>query len=164
MPTSISERPVTVSRRGAERLAGGHPWIYRSDVEKGPGPGQEADVVVLKDGRGRFLAKAYWSTRSKIALRTISRDDVAIDEAFFAERIASALALRQSIYPDERSMRLVHGEADLLPGLVVDRYEDVLVLETLVPATERRKELFADVLASALAPRSILERNDVRVR
>ena len=164
MPNRDSEPAVTISRRGAERLAGGHPWIYRSDVEKGPRSGEEPDVVVMKDGRGRFQGKAFWSTRSKIALRLISRDDVAIDEAFFGERIASALAMRRSVFPDERSMRLVHGEADLLPGLVADRYGDVVVLQTLIPATERRKQLFADLFAAALAPRSILERNDVRVR
>ncbi len=164
MASHGSEPAVTVSRRGAERLAGGHPWIYRSDVEKAPRPGEDADVVVVKDGRGRFLGKAFWSTRSKIAVRVITRDDVAIDEAFFGERLASALALRRATFPDERSMRLVHGEADLIPGLVVDRYEDVVVLQTLIPATDRRKELFAELLASALAPRSILERNDVRVR
>jgi 23S rRNA (cytosine1962-C5)-methyltransferase len=164
MPNRGHEPAVTITRRGAERLAGGHPWIYRSDVEKGPQPGEDADVVTVKDGRGRFLAKAFWSARSKIALRVITRDDVAIDEAFFGERIASAIALRDAIFPGERSMRLVHGEADLLPGLVADRYDDVVVLQTLIPATDRRKQLFAELFASALAPRSILERNDVRVR
>ncbi len=158
------EQSVTITRRGAERLAHGHPWIYRGDVEKAPATLESGDVVVLKDGRGRFLAKAFWSARSKIALRVVTRDDVAIDDTFFGDRLASAIALREKIFPDEPSVRLVHGEADLLPGLVVDKYGDVVVLQTLVPATERRKQLIADMLWNAFRLRCVVERNDVKVR
>ncbi len=158
------ERTVTITRRGAERLAQAHSWIYRGDVEKEPAGLESGDVVALKDGRGRFLAKAYWSARSKIALRVVTREDEPVDEAFFAERLATAIALRERVFPGETALRLVHGEADLLPGLVADRYGDVLVLQTLVPATERRKQMIADLLWTALRPRSVVERNDVRVR
>src|SRR6266496_2322075 len=158
------EATVTITRRGAERLAHGHPWIYRGDVEKAPATLESGDVVVLKDGRGRFLAKAFWSARSKIALRVVTRDDVAIDDAFFGDRLASAIALREKVFPYEPSVRLVHGEADLLPGLVVDKYGDVVVLQTLVPATERRKQLIADMLWNAFRLRCVVERNDVKVR
>jgi 23S rRNA (cytosine1962-C5)-methyltransferase len=158
------ERSVTITRRGAERLASGHPWIYRGDVEKSPATLESGDVVALKDGRGRFLAKAFWSSRSKIALRVVSRDDVPVDEAFLGERIAAAIALREKVFPDEPSARLVHGEADLLPGLVVDKYGDVVVLQTLVPAMERRKQLVADMLWNAFRLRCVVERNDVKVR
>ena len=158
------ERAVTITRRGSERLAQGHVWIYRGDVAASP-PGLEGgEVVALRDGRGRFQGKAFWSERSKIALRLLTRDDVPVDEEFFAERIDSALALRGRLFPGETSARLVHGEADLLPGLVVDRYGDVVVLQTLVPATERRKELLSDLLWRALPLRAVLERNDVKVR
>jgi 23S rRNA (cytosine1962-C5)-methyltransferase len=160
----MDEPSVNISRRGAERLAKGHPWIYRSDVEKAPASVESGDVVVLKDGRGRFLAKAFWSALSKIALRVVSRDDVAIDEEFFAARLASALALREQAFPGEPSVRLVHGEADLLPGVVVDRYGDVAVMQTLIPATDRRKALLADLLAAATPLRSVVERNDAKVR
>jgi len=158
------EASVTITRRGAERLANGHPWIYRGDVEKAPATLESGDVVVVKDGRGRFLAKAFWSARSKIALRVVTRDDVAIDDTFFGERLASAIALREKVFPDEPSVRLVHGEADLLPGLVVDKYGDVVVLQTLVPATERRKQLICDMLWNAFRLRCVVERNDVKVR
>ncbi len=158
------EPSVTISRRGAERLVQGHPWIYRSDLEKAPAGVEGGEVVVLKDGRGRFLAKAFWSARSKIALRVLTREDVPVDEGFFAERLASALALRERLFPGEPALRLVHGEADLLPGLVADRYGDVVVLQTLVPGTERRKEMIAEMLWHALRLRSVVERNDVKVR
>ncbi len=157
------EPPVTVTRRGAERLARGHLWIYRSDVEKAPSC-ESGEVVAVKDGRGRFLGKAFWSARSQIALRVVTREDVPVDEGFFAERLSQALALRERIFGAEPFVRLVHGEADLLPGLVVDRYGDVCVVQTLVPATERRKGLLADLLWSALPLRAVIERNDVRVR
>jgi 23S rRNA (cytosine1962-C5)-methyltransferase len=158
------EKTVTITRRGAERLSQAHLWIYRGDVDKEPSGLGSGDVVVLKDGRGKFLAKAYWSARSKIALRVITRQDEPVDEAFFAERLVSALALREKAFPGEPAVRLVHGEADLLPGLVVDRYGDVAVMQTLVPATDQRKELFAELLWRALPLRSVVERNDVRVR
>jgi 23S rRNA (cytosine1962-C5)-methyltransferase len=159
----MDEPRVTITRRGAERLAGGHLWIYRSDVEKAPSA-EPGDVVLVADGRGRFLAKAFWSARSQIALRVVTRDEEPVDEAFFARRLSSAIALRERAFGAERFVRLVHGEADLLPGLVVDRYGDAAVLQTLVPATDRRKALLADLVANALELRSVVERNDVRVR
>jgi 23S rRNA (cytosine1962-C5)-methyltransferase len=160
----MDERKVKVSRRGADRLTAGHLWIYRADVEQVP-PGVEAgDVVALVDGRGRFLGKAFWSARSKIALRVITLDEVPVDEAFLAGRLADALALRERVFGEEPFLRLVHGEADLFPGLVVDRYGDVAVVQTLIPATDRRKGLIADLLTSALGLRAVVERNDVRVR
>jgi 23S rRNA (cytosine1962-C5)-methyltransferase len=159
------EPKVKVSRRGVDRLQGGHLWIYRGDVEDAPAALEGGDVVALVDGRGRFLAKAFWSARSKIALRVVTRDEEPVDEAFFAARLASAIALRARAFgPDERFVRLVHGEADLLPGLVVDRYGDAAVMQTLVPATDRRKALLADLLANALSLTTVIERNDVRVR
>jgi len=158
------EPPVTVSRRGAERLAGGHLWVYRTDVEKVAAGVEPGDVVAIRDGRGRFLGKAFWSARSQISLRLVTREDEPVDEAFLAERLASAMALRERVFGGEPFVRLVHGEADLLPGLVVDRYGDVAVLQTLVPATDRRKSLLADLLWRALPLRAVVERNDVRVR
>jgi 23S rRNA (cytosine1962-C5)-methyltransferase len=158
------EPTVTITRRGAERLAAGHPWIYRSDVEKEPAGAAAGDVVALQDGRRRFLAKAFWSARSKIALRVITRDEEPVDEEFLAGRLASAIALRRLSFGDAESLRLVHGEADLFPGLVVDRYGDVAVVQTLIPATDRRKKLLADLLCAALPIRTVVERNDVRVR
>jgi 23S rRNA (cytosine1962-C5)-methyltransferase len=159
------EPKVKISRRGVERLQGGHLWIYRGDVESAPAALEGGEVVALVDGRGRFLAKAFWSARSKIALRVVTREEEPVDDAFFAARLSAAIALRARAFgPDERFVRLVHGEADLLPGLVVDRYGDAAVMQTLIPATDRRKALLAELLASALSLKTVVERNDVRVR
>ena len=159
----MNEPIVEITRRGAERLHKGHLWIYRSDVAKAPGA-KAGDVVAVVDGRRRFLAKAFWSERSQIALRVVTRDEEAVDDAFLAGRLASARALRERAFPGELAWRMVHGEADLLPGLVVDRYGDTFVMQTLVPATERRKEVLADLLVSAHGASAVVERNDVRVR
>jgi len=159
----FAEPVVTLSRRGCDRLAGGHPWVYRSDIARAASPAS-GDVVALVDGRGRFLGKAFWSERSQIAVRLLTRDEEPVDEGFFARRIASAIDLRRRALGDETLARIVHGESDLVPGLVVDRYGDVAVLQTLVPGTDRRKEMLADLVAAALPLRAVLERNDVRVR
>jgi 23S rRNA (cytosine1962-C5)-methyltransferase len=160
----LDERKVKVTRRGAERLQHGHLWIYRSDVEKAPAELASGDVVALVDGRGRFLAKAFWSSRSQIALRVVTREEEPVDDEFFAARLSQALELRARAFGGEEHLRLVHGEGDLLPGLVVDRYGPVAVLQTLVPAMDRRKAFLAEVLAGALPLAAVVERNDVRVR
>jgi len=160
----VIEPLVTVTRRGVERLERGHPWIYRSDVEKAPASLAGGEVVALQDGRRRFQGKAFWSARSQIAIRLLTRDEVPVDEGFFADRLARAAALREQVFPGEPSVRLVHGEADLLPGLVVDRYGRVAVVQTLVPGTDRLKAFFADLLWNAFGLEAVVERNDVRVR
>jgi 23S rRNA (cytosine1962-C5)-methyltransferase len=152
-----------LSRKGVERLQHGHPWVYRSDVATVP-RAASGDVVALVDQRGRFQGKAFWSERSQIAVRLLSRDEEPIDEEFFARRIAAAVALRRLAFGEETLWRAVHGESDLLPGLVADRYGDVGVIQTLVPGTDRRKEILAGILARELGLRAVLERNDVRVR
>ena len=158
------EPVVTVTRRGVARLERGHSWIYRSDVEKAPPALAGGEVVAVLDGRRRFQGKAFWSAHSQIALRLLTREEAPVDEAFFAERLARAAALRQQLFPGEPAVRLVHGEADLLPGLVVDRYGTVAVLQTLVPGTDRLKPFLADLLAGGHGAEVVVERNDVRVR
>lgn len=165
MERAIPSERVVVTRRGADRLRGGHPWIYRSDLQADPGEAIEpGEAVVVVDPKGTALGTAFYSARSQIALRLAAREPVAIDGAFLRARIASAIALRERVLPGERFVRLVHGDADFLPGLVVDRYGDHLSIQTLVPATERRKEAIADLLEELLAPAGIVERNDVRAR
>jgi len=159
----MNEPVVEITRRGAERLLKGHLWIYRSDVAKAPGA-KAGDVVAVVDGRRRFLAKAFWSAQSQIALRVVTREEEAVDEPFLRGRLASAIRLRDQVFPGETAWRLCHGEADLLPGLVADRYGDVVVLQTLVPATELRKPLLAELVADLTGASTVVERNDVRVR
>jgi len=155
---------VIVTKRGADRIRAGHPWIYRSDVVSVPGAVESGDAVAVADDRGRPMGTAFYGAVSQIALRFLSRDRVEVDEAFLRGRIASALALRERLFPGVTSLRLIHGEADLLPGLVVDRYGDTLSIQTGIPATDRRKDAICDWLQELTGAAAIVERNDGRTR
>jgi 23S rRNA (cytosine1962-C5)-methyltransferase len=165
--TGTSDEPaVVLSRRAVERLEQGHVWIYRSDLAT-PETLAGGDVVRLVDERGWFVGKAFYGAQSQIAVRLLSREDEPIDDEFFGRRIAQARLLRDAAAPDperKRAQRLVHGEADLLPGLIVDRYADCLSVQTLTEATDARRDLFTRLLLESFQPRAIVERNDVRVR
>ncbi len=161
----MAEQPtVSLSKKGIERWKRGHPWIYAVDVLAKPATIQSGDVVRVTDGRGWFLGQAFYSEKSKIQLRWLSWDDTPVDDGFWKARLASALALRQSRLPDESAYRLVHGEADLLPGLVVDRFGDVLSVQLLVPGMERRKDLIVRLLTELVSPKAIVNRSDSHSR
>ena len=152
-----------ITRRGVDRLRAGHPWIYRSDVASADaGAG---DLVRVVAERGRTLGWAFFSTESQIALRFVSAGASEVDDrALLAERLRDAIAYRASLAIDATASRLVHGEADRLPGLVVDRYGDYLVVQTLSQGMDRRAALIAEILVDQLAPQGILARNDPKVR
>jgi 23S rRNA (cytosine1962-C5)-methyltransferase len=158
----MSEPKVVVTRRGAERIEGGHLWIYRSDVRSSQAAA--GDLVGVKDEKGRFVGRAFWSDRSQIALRFLTRRDEPVDRAFFAARIAAAADYRGTVVENTNCCRLIYGEGDLLPSLIVDRYGDYLVMQTLSQGADRRKAEIAELLQERLAPRGILERNDAKSR
>lgn len=155
---------ATISKKGVERWKKSHPWIYAADVESIADDVQAGDVVRVEDSRGWFLGQALYSKASKISLRWLSWDDAPIDDAVFEARIKAADALRRREYPDETSYRVVHGEADLLPGLVVDRFGDALSVQFLHAGTERRKEHIVEILARHFKPTAIVNRSDAHVR
>jgi 23S rRNA (cytosine1962-C5)-methyltransferase len=153
---------VVISARGEERLESGHPWIYRADVANvRAGAG---DIVQIRSPRGRTLGSALYSDRSQIALRLLSYGDEPADLALIRRRLESAIAFRRSLAIDASAYRLVHGEADLLPSLIVDRYGDYLVLQTLSQGMDRLMPALTPMLAELLQPRGILARNDPRAR
>lgn len=142
-----------------------HPWIYRSEIAEIMGNPAPGDVVDVVDARGRFIGRGYWNPRSQIAIRILTRDlGVKIDEAFFRERLQAALAYRRTVVEDTNAYRLVNAEADFLPGLVVDRYGEYLVVQTLTLGVERFKPFIVSLLAEMICPAGIYERNDVSVR
>jgi len=153
---------VTISPRGEERLLNGHPWIYRSDVAKAEAGGGE--TVQVRSSRGRPLGYALYSDRSEIAIRLLSRDAEAPTPALWRQRIADAIGYRESLNIDATAYRLVHGDADRLPSLIVDRYGDYLVLQTLSQGTDRLLPGIVEALVALLQPAGILARNDPRVR
>jgi 23S rRNA (cytosine1962-C5)-methyltransferase len=158
----VAEAQVVISQRGAERLSSGHLWVYRSDVRSAEA--SAGDVVRVSDERGRFLGRAFYSDRSQISIRLLTREDIPVDREFFAARIRAAAAYRERVVEDSQAYRLVYGEADQLPSVIVDRYADWLVLQTLSQGADHRKSEFVAILQEMFSPRGILERNDPKVR
>ena len=153
---------VTISPRGEERIRRGHPWIYRADVGRVDADG--GDVVSVIGPRGRRLGDALYSNRSQIALRMLTRGEAVADESLWRHRLEAAVAFRAQLAPDATAYRLVHAEADLLPSLIVDRYGDWLVIQTLSQGMDRRIDDIVRLLVEILHPAGVLARNDPRVR
>jgi 23S rRNA (cytosine1962-C5)-methyltransferase len=153
---------VVVTRRGAERLRGGHPWVYRTDVVSSDAePGDLARVV---SDRRRPAGWALWSSASQIALRLVTTDRHVDEGELWRARFERASAYRASLSIDATAYRLVHGESDGLPGLIVDRYGDYCVLQALCQGMDRRLPALVETLTAAVSPRGILARNDPKVR
>ena len=153
---------VIITARGVERLRAGHLWVYRSDVRTARA--DAGSIVRLTDERGRYQGRAFYSDKSQIAVRLLTREDVPIDRAFLTERLRQAAQYRKTVVENTDAYRLVYGEADLLPSLIVDCYGEYLVIQTLSQATERLKNLIVEILVELFSPRGILERNDPKVR
>ncbi|NTW04490.1 MAG: class I SAM-dependent rRNA methyltransferase [Peptococcaceae bacterium] len=147
------------------RVAAGHPWIYSTEVAKIEGEFVPGDIVEVTDSRGRFIGKGYINPASKILIRIMTRDkDENIDRDFFLNRIRTALSYRNKVVKDSNAYRLVYGEADFIPALIVDKYGDYLSVQTLALGIEGYKDIIIDVLKEVVNPTAIYERNDVSVR
>ena len=157
--TAHSRPRAVVSRRGADRWAQGHPWIFASDVSHAP---PDPGVLSVQDARGMFLGQALHSPRSQIRLRLLERTDRQIDAAWWEERLGRAAALRRGI--NATAYRLVHGEGDALPSLIVDRYDRWLVVQLLSAGLETMRAAILDALVKVVRPEGILLRNDASVR
>ena len=153
---------VVVSRKGEARVLGGHPWVFRTDILRAEGVPPGAVVRVL-GASGRPLGFAFYSAQSEIRLRMVAKGDALADD-FLRQRLVAALDWRKTVAGDTEVYRVVHGEGDGLPSLVVDRYGPYLVVQTLSQATDARKDEIVRLLVELLAPKGILERNDPRVR
>jgi len=156
------EPTVVVTHRGAERVRYGHPWVYRSDVADARADGG-ATVAVLGP-RGRIVGRALFSDRSEIALRMLTRGDEPAGLELWRTRLARAIAYRAGLDIDATAYRLVHGEGDLLPSLIVDRYGEHLVVQALSQGTDRLLPEIARILVELTTPAGVLARNDPRVR
>ncbi len=145
-------------------MRAGHLWIYRGEIARIDGDPVDGDAVAVLSASGHLLGTGLLNTRSLITVRLCTSADTDLDEAFFRGRLERALALRAAIAPGDAACRLVYGEGDLLPGLIVDRYADLLVVQTLTLGMDRRKEMLARLLADLVNPRGIFARNDPAVR
>ena len=145
---------LRIQRRAADRLAAGHVWVYASDVDR-PENAQPGDTVTVLDPRGLALGTAHFSASSQIALRLFSNQVEPLDEAFFRPRLAAAIAHRRKAVQNSNACRLIFSEADRLPGLIVDQYDDTLVLQTLTQGMDRAQPVIVTLLEELLSPRGI---------
>jgi 23S rRNA (cytosine1962-C5)-methyltransferase len=158
----LSQPTVTISARGEQRIRAGHPWIYRADVVDVSAT--SGDIVEVIGPRHRRIGNALFSDRSQISIRMLTVGDAAADGLLLRARLERAIRFRESLKLEATAYRLVHGEADLLPSLVVDRYGDYLAVQTLSQGMDRLLPTLTTMLVELLAPAGILARNDPRVR
>jgi len=157
--------PTVLLKPGeADRIVAGHPWVYHSSILRLTAQAGDGELVQVKDHRQRFLGVGFFNSRSKIHVRVLSPERVEVDENFFEQRIRAALAVRQKHLPNAGSFRVVNAESDFLSGLIVDKYEDVLVVQISALGMEKRKDKIIAVLQKVFSPRAILERSDVASR
>ncbi len=160
MPPSPPIARLTLKRHEERRILAGHPWVFSNEIRDVVGSPTQGDLVELRDAGGLCLGYGLYHPHSLIAFRFLSATPVTPDAAFFTTRIATALALREKIFPGSTFYRLVHGEGDFLPGLVIDRFNDQLVIQTLAAGMDQRIDAVCDALEALLHPASIVERNE----
>jgi 23S rRNA (cytosine1962-C5)-methyltransferase len=154
---------VRVNRKAADRAAGGHPWIFSSDVTD-RGEAHSGDAVRVAGPGERLIGVAHYSSTSQITLRLLSNRAIPVDRDFFLRRLKLAIAHRERAVENSNACRLVFSEADLLPGLIVDRYGSCLVVQHLTQGMDRSRDIITDCLTELLQPAGILARNDASVR
>jgi 23S rRNA (cytosine1962-C5)-methyltransferase len=162
--TAAATGRVVLNPHEERRVVRGHRWVFSNEIASVEGDPAGGSVVEVVRKDGRLLGVGHYNPHSLIAVRLLSDHREAIDQAFLTGRLRRALRLRQRLYPDAASYRLVHGESDDLPGLVVDRYEDCLAVQTLSLGMDRILETVCDALQEVLKPRCIVERNESALR
>src|ERR1700691_4583417 len=157
--------PTVLLKPGeADRIVAGHPWIYAGEVLRVTAPVADGELVQVKDHRQRLLGTGFFNSKSKIHVRVLSSERIEVNEKFFEERIRVALAVRQKHLPDATSFRVVNAESDFLSGLIVDKYEDVLVFQISSLGMDKRKAMIVAALQKIFSPRAIVERSDTGSR
>lgn len=159
----MAQSTVVVSSKGMQRIRAGHLWIYRSDVDEIRGA-EGGEIVRVENSVGHCLGQAFYSDRSKISLRLLAQSEKRIGTDWWKSRLEACSRRRERLASETRAFRLVNGEGDGLPSLIVDCYGDVLVLQTLSQGAERAKDLLIELLIDNFSPRAVIERNDVRAR
>src|SRR2546430_1198625 len=150
---------MRAKERANDRARAGHPWIFRADVARAPDGLVSGAEVRLADARGNFIGRGFWAAKSPIALRVLSRQDSALDEELLAARLRSAYERRRAMFPGGDAFRLVHGEADLLPGYFADLYDGVAAVQHLAEWAEARREQLARLLVELTGARAVVARD-----
>ncbi|MBI5772416.1 MAG: class I SAM-dependent rRNA methyltransferase [Verrucomicrobia bacterium] len=157
--------PTVLVRPGeADRLLAGHPWLYEGAILRLTAPAADGALVQVKDHRQRLLGVGFFNSKSRIRVRLLAPDRVEVNAAFFEQRLRAALAVRQRHLPEATSFRVANAESDFLSGLIVDKYEDVLVVQITSLGMDRHKADILAALQTIFSPRAIVERSDTGAR
>ena len=163
--SSMQMAEVSIISRGAKRIRNGHLWVYRSDVVESRRVGIEGGAIVrVVDQAHNFVGQAFYSDASEIALRFLTTREETIDREWWRARLSACAERRTRIAPDTNAYRLVYSEGDLLPSLIIDKYDEVFVIQNLSQGSEQVKATIAELLVEEFNPNAIVERNDARVR
>ncbi len=160
---AMDQAHLKITTRGAKRIRNGHLWVYRSDVHEA-NDATAGQIVRVADEAGNAVGQAFYSDRSEIALRFLTTGEETIDREWWRARLRQSATRRSQVARETNAYRLVYSEGDLLPSLIVDRYDDLFVMQTLSQGTEQLKSTLAELLVEEFKPRTIVERNDARVR
>lgn len=155
---------VILKKGKEQRIIAGHPWIYQGDVARIKGEFSDGDIIGVKDYKERFLGQGAINRSSKIIVRLFTERKEVVDKEFFKERIKTAIEYRNSFIKDTNAKRIIFSEGDFLPGLIVDYYNGIIVIQTLTLGIEKRKDIIVEILKELLNPKTIYQRNDVFVR
>jgi len=157
--------PTVLLRPGeADRIVGGHPWIYNGAILRLTAPANDGDLVQIKDHRQRFLGTGFYNSKSKINVRVLATERIDVTREYFEQQIRAALALRQKHMPGATSFRVVNAESDSLSGLIIDKYENVLVIQTSSLGMDQRKAMIVAALQKIFSPVAIVERSESSFR
>ncbi len=164
MSNTHLKKRIILGKKEERRILSGHPWVFSNEVREVIGEPRIGDVVELFSAGGISLGIGFYNPHSLISFRLLSAVVEEIDHPFFHKKLSTALELRRGLYPNENAFRLVHGEADFLPGLVIDKFGDFLSVQTFSFGMDRQLPLICDVLESLFAPKGIIERNESPLR
>jgi 23S rRNA (cytosine1962-C5)-methyltransferase len=160
----VSNLLITLKSKEHQRVVSGHQWVFSNEIKSIEGDATSGAIATVLRNDGMPIGTGLYNPHSLIAVRMLTRKSEPIDFGFFKERIGAALAFRTGLFPDSKTYRLVNGESDFLPGLIVDRYGPVLVIQIVSAGMERFKTLICDVLESLLSPSAIVEKNETHLR
>ena len=157
-------KSITLKKNEDRRILSGHLWVFSNEIAKIEGEPAAGDIVTLRNHGGAPMGKGFYHPGSLIAFRLLTREDEEIDFQYFQKRIERAIALRTLLYPQAKAYRLVYGESDFLPGLIIDKYHHYLSVQTFSFGMDKRLTLICDVLDALLKPKGIAERNESQIR
>jgi 23S rRNA (cytosine1962-C5)-methyltransferase len=164
MNEPLIDTSIILRKNEDHRVAAGHPWVFSNEIREIKGTPAIGDVVDVRSAGGLPLGIGFYNPHSLIAVRLVSRTPIVVDEAFFRDRFATALALRKQLMPREETFRLVHGEGDFLPGLIIDKFNEYFSVQTLSYGMDARLPFICDALDAMFHPAGIIERNESPLR